>query len=94
LAWNGGGISNYSRIIDNGGHKAAQIEDDSPIVIPDMGLSLPDVEEIKQAVKQAGKDLEVSTSKFAEKVGKMTHEIEDFVAEEISDFIKELPNMK
>ena len=94
MAWNGGGISNYSRIIDNGGYKAAEKEDDSTVVIPDMGLTLPDVEEIKQAVKQAGKDLEVSSSKFAEKIGKMTHEIEDFVNDEIKDFIRELPNMK
>lgn len=94
MAWNGGGISNYSQIIDKGGYKTVEVQNDAPAIAPHLELTVPDVQEIKNALKQVGKNVEISSSKFAEKVEKMTKEIEDFVAEELKDFVQELPDMQ
>jgi cerevisin len=94
LAWNGGGISNYSQIIDKGGYKAVEVQDDVPAIAPHLELTVPDVQEIKDALEQVGKNMEISSAKFAERVEKMTKEIEDFVAEELKDFVQELPDMQ
>lgn len=94
MAWNGGGISNYSQIIDKGGYKAANVQDDASATAPHVELTVPDVQEIKNALKSVGHKVEISSSKFAEKVEKMTKEIEDFVAEELKEFVEELPDMQ
>merc|ERR1712036_80175 len=75
LAWNGGGISNYSDIVDKGSYKMVREEK--------YKIQLPTKAEIEEDLEHASKDI-------AAKISKLTAEIEDFVEEEIREFVEEL----
>lgn len=55
---------------------------------------MPDVKEIKQALKKAGKKVKCGSSKLAQRIEKMAENIEDFVEEELKEFVKDLPDMQ
>lgn len=89
LAWNGGGSSNYSDIIDKGSYtvgKQVDEEEAITITIPSFTEIEADVEaeyeKAKHAAGRTGHHLE-------EKLEKLTSEIEDFVAEEMEGFFEE-----
>ncbi|KAJ9625691.1 proteinase B [Taxawa tesnikishii (nom. ined.)] len=69
LAWNGGGISNYTSIIEAGGFEAKKT----------------DSKKTMDSVKEIFEDAELS-----KEVKELTHKVEDFVAEELKDFFREL----
>lgn len=74
LAWNGGGESNYSSIIDKGSYKVAKKEDQE--------ISL-DFGKIEEGVTSDAK-------KLAQKIEQLSHKVEEEVAEELKDFFHEL----
>lgn len=83
LAWNGGGCSNYTSIIEAGGYKVKQDKS-----------GLPSVSELEKAIEGdfkivSGKVNEASTL-FAEKAEKLSKKIHNLVDEEIKEFIGEM----
>jgi len=74
LAWNGGGESNYSSIIEKGSYKVAEKEDQTISI--DFG-------KIEEGVASDAK-------KLAQKIEHLSHKVEEEVAEELEDFFHEL----
>ncbi|KAF2014518.1 hypothetical protein BU24DRAFT_423444 [Aaosphaeria arxii CBS 175.79] len=79
LAWNGGGSSNFSEIVEKGGYAASTSK---PIITEIEEEIEADFHKAKKAAHKAGSHLE-------EKLEKLTSEIEDFVAEEMEGFFHE-----
>jgi cerevisin len=75
LAWNGGGESNYTSIIEKGSYEVSRDESEKTISI--------DVGKLKD-------DITVDSAKLAEKVKEISSRIEDEVAEELKDFFRGL----
>merc|ERR1711881_469204 len=75
LAWNGGGESNYTDIIEKGSYKVGSVEEDETISI-DFGK----IED----------DITVDAKKLGEFTKSMSHRIEDEVAEELKEFFRGL----
>nr|ABH07518.1 serine protease p2 [Thermochaetoides thermophila]ABK96987.1 serine protease p2 [Thermochaetoides thermophila] len=84
LAWNGGGCSNYSAIIEAGGYKVVRKSQSSKIEIP---TSFSDVEE---ELKSISKKVHEGASSFADRAKKFTEKIHKLVDEELKEFIEEL----
>jgi cerevisin len=85
LAWNGGGSSNYSSIVEQGGYtvkKAAEQESEFRITIPSLSEIEKDIEGEYEKAKAAA-------SRTGHKFEKLEHEIEDFVAEEMTSLFNE-----
>merc|ERR1711981_352842 len=82
LAWNGGGVSNYSDIVDKGSYKMVSEEE--------YKIQLPTKAEIEEDLEHASKYIHKSSKDIAAKISKLTAEIEDFVEEEIREFVEEL----
>lgn len=76
LAWNGGGSSNYSSIVEQGGYTIGKDVSSK--------VALPDMQEVKADIKKAGQ--------FAEKMEHLlAEELEDFaeeVKEMVDDYVK------
>jgi cerevisin len=87
LAWNGGGSSNYSEIVNKGGYSAKSGE---ATILPDLEISIPDLDDVKEVLHKTGTKLRITSSQLAEKVEKLTEEIEDFVEDEIKHFFADL----
>jgi len=83
LAWNGGGSSNYSDIIHKGSYKAGSAQ-------KTVRVKLPSMDQFDDAIKTAGRRVQVDGAQLAEKIEKLTNEIEDFVEEEIKEFFEEM----
>lgn len=85
LAWNGGGCSNYSSIIEAGGYTV------KPEQAKDVLTSVSDLEKaIENDFKVvSGKIVHVGES-FADKADKMSQKIHEVVDEELKEFVKEL----
>jgi len=92
LAWNGGGSSNYSSIVEQGGYtveqggytvkKAEEKEEEYRIAIPSLSEIEKDIEgEYEKAKAAAGRT--------GSKIEKLEHEIEDFVATEMESLFHE-----
>lgn len=84
LAWNGGGCSNYSSIIEAGGYK----------VKTDENSILTSVSELEKAVENdfkvvSGKITQAGES-FAEKAEKLSQKIHELVDEEVKEFLGEM----
>lgn len=85
LAWNGGGCSNYSSIIEAGGYT----------VKPDQAKDvLTSVSNLEKAIENdfkvvSGKVVHAGES-FADKAEKMSQKIHEIVDEELKEFVKEL----
>ncbi|KAJ8612058.1 hypothetical protein MRB53_037609 [Persea americana] len=80
LAWNGGGSSNYTEIVESGGYTVTRADDST---------TLGDLEE---QITGAGVDtldqLAGLSEELVENVKQMSSRIEDFVAEELKGFFK------
>ncbi|GAB1740390.1 hypothetical protein NU219Hw_g5496t1 [Hortaea werneckii] len=75
LAWNGGGKSNYTDIIEEGSYKVGSFEEDETISI-DFGK----IED----------DITIDAKKLGEFTKSMSHRIEDEVADELKEFFRGL----
>ncbi|CAI6309211.1 unnamed protein product [Periconia digitata] len=85
LAWNGGGSSNYSDIVDKGSYTAKN-EGSKTITIP----SVSDIEEGIEAEYQKAKSAASRTGgHLQDKLDQLSNKIEDFVAEEMESFFEE-----
>ncbi|KAI1815403.1 peptidase S8/S53 domain-containing protein [Poronia punctata] len=81
LAWNGGGYSNYTKIIEQGGYAADKKSD---------GLTLEDLEEaIEKDFKVVSGKIVQGVSTLSEKAEKLTEKIHDMVDQELRGFLKE-----
>jgi len=86
LAWNGGGSSNYSDIVDKGGYTVKKAEEAVPVSIPSFAEIEDEVEaEFEKAKGAAGR----AGSRISGKLEKLSSEIEDFVASEMEEFFEE-----
>jgi cerevisin len=88
LAWNGGGSSNYTQIVEQGGYTVKKaVEEDAEFHIPSVSEIEEDIAtEFQQAKQAAGRK--------AHKVGSKLHhleaEIEDFIAEEMESMFEKV----
>ncbi|KAI9803262.1 MAG: hypothetical protein M1825_002053 [Sarcosagium campestre] len=80
LAWNGGGSSNYTDIVNGGSYnlRRDQLLESAP-----LGLS-------EHAFKMPADMMSETASKLANKVNKVSQEIEDYVAEELQELYEDL----
>lgn len=82
LAWNGGGCSNFSKIVAAGGYKATL--KDVPHFIEDIEANIEDDFEVV-----SGKIVKTA-KKFGNKAEKFSKKIHDLVDEEIEQFLSEI----
>lgn len=76
LAWNGGGESNYSAIIEKGGYEASR--------------RASVLEEVESEAKAAGEKLYSEGDELAHKVAELTDKVEDLISDELRDMFREL----
>ena len=76
LAWNGGGESNYSAIVEKGSYKVTR----GPTML----------EEVESDAKVAGKKLYSEGDELAHKVAELTEKVEDLISGELKDMFREL----
>ncbi|KAF3040372.1 serine protease [Didymella keratinophila] len=90
LAWNGGGSSNYTEIVEQGGYKSKGASKDEP---SGYTITIPSVSEIEEEVAGEFEKAKGAASRTAHQVGgklsKLEAEIEDFVAEEMEHMFEE-----
>ncbi|KAF2454161.1 peptidase S8/S53 domain-containing protein [Lineolata rhizophorae] len=103
LAWNGGGSSNYTDIINKGGFDVSadlmdevwaqpidDVEDDTvTITIPDMDIQIPSTETIEVEIESAAQNARPAADRFRERFENLKHEIQDFVADEMAELMGE-----
>ncbi|KAF2732379.1 autophagic serine protease Alp2 [Polyplosphaeria fusca] len=93
LAWNGGGSSNYSDIVDKGGFKSAADSTENSrltITIPSFSEMEADAEaEFERAASAAERTISRGGSRLEDKLNKLTAEIEEFIGEEMEGFFEE-----
>ncbi|KAK8155210.1 peptidase S8/S53 domain-containing protein [Phyllosticta citrichinensis] len=82
LAWNGGGKSNYSAIISEGGYKLNRADNK-------VQLSLPTMEDVEGEVELVGEKAKAGSKKVQAKLEKLTEKFEDFVADEMEEFFND-----
>ncbi|KAF1953423.1 hypothetical protein CC80DRAFT_148861 [Byssothecium circinans] len=86
LAWNGGGSSNYTDIINKGGYTVKK-DQSKTVTIPSVSEIEEDIKaEYEKAVSSAGH----TSTHLQNKLNKLTNKIEDFVAEEMESFFDDL----
>ncbi|KAI9812299.1 MAG: serine protease [Pycnora praestabilis] len=83
LAWNGGGSSNYTEIINKGIYNAAIPEEEITITIPTM-------DNVEENMESAGRIIVSGSESMVERVEKLSEEIEDLVADELKGFFEEI----
>ncbi|KAF2634392.1 vacuolar serine protease [Massarina eburnea CBS 473.64] len=82
LAWNGGGSSNYSEIVEKGSYTVKKEQEKTH--------SIPSISDLEEGIgAEYEKAVETSTH-LQGKLNKLTSKIEDFVAEEMESFFDEL----
>lgn len=79
LAWNGGGKSNYSSIISEGGYKLNRADNK-------VEVSLPSMEDVEEEFEVIGEKAKAGSKKVQAKLEKLTEKFEDFVADEMEEF--------
>lgn len=80
LAWNGGGSSNYSSIVEKGGYEVSARKTTSVL------------EEVEAEAKVAGEKIYAEGDEMARKIAKISDKVEDLVAEELRDAFRTLRN--
>jgi cerevisin len=86
LAWNGGGSSNYTEIVEGGGHKAKPHSSENskmPSTISDMEAA------IKAEFNVASGEIVKGSKHLASEIEKFSSKIHDLVEEELKEFFKE-----
>jgi cerevisin len=90
LAWNGGGSSNYTEIVEKGGYKSTKGASKEP---SEYTITIPSVSEIEKEVADEFEKAKGAAGRTAHHVGsklsKLESEIEDFVAEEMEEMFRE-----
>ena len=89
LAWNGGGSSNFTEIVEKGGYKSTKANKEPS----EYTITIPSVSEVEKEVADefvkakdaAGR----ATHRVGSKLSQLESEIEDFVAEEMEVMFKE-----
>lgn len=76
LAWNGGGSSNYTSIIEEGGYKAKK----SSKAVVDIPSTIDGLEGLIEKV-QSGKSMVHKSAKFTKKLHKILHELQELMEE-------------
>ncbi|KAH7409879.1 peptidase S8/S53 domain-containing protein [Phaeosphaeria sp. MPI-PUGE-AT-0046c] len=86
LAWNGGGSANYSSIVEQGGYtvKKAAEKDESEFTI-----TIPSLAEIEKDIEGEFEKAKAAAGRTGSKLEKLEHEIEDFVAQEMTSLFEE-----
>ncbi|KAI8632851.1 peptidase S8/S53 domain-containing protein [Xylariaceae sp. FL1651] len=83
LAWNGGGYSNYSKIVEQGGYVAQKTSETS--------VTLEDLEKaIKNDLNIVSGQIVKGVSTFSDKAEKLSEKIHDVVDQELRGFLEEL----
>ncbi|KAM4063805.1 subtilase family protein [Hirsutella rhossiliensis] len=82
LAWNGGGCSNFSKIVEAGGYEAKH----APSVVEELE------EAAKEQVKLVSDKFAKGAKKFGTKAEKFAKKIHEAVEEEIEEFLSEMSN--
>lgn len=80
LAWNGGGKSNYSEIVSDGGYKVGS---------KSIDISLPSMEDVEAELETVGHKAHAGAEKLESKIEKLAEKFEDFVADEMEEFFEE-----
>ncbi|KAI1295725.1 peptidase S8/S53 domain-containing protein [Xylaria venustula] len=83
LAWNGGGYSNYSSIIAEGGY-AAETTEESTLTLEELEKAIQDDLNVVSGKIVKG------VSSFSDKAEKFSEKVHDLVDEELKGFLKEL----
>jgi len=84
LAWNGGGSSNYSDIIHEGGYKIKnQANEQKP-------SKLPNVDELESMLKSAGEKLQSTSEQITAEIERISSKVEHVVTDELKEFFQEL----
>lgn len=91
LAWNGGGCSNYKKIVEAGGHKAQKKAQNKT---QSKSYSLETIEQLEDALEHdfnviSGKVVSGAKS-FGSKAEKLSEKISKFVEEEVEEFLSEV----
>ncbi|KAJ8124903.1 hypothetical protein O1611_g8736 [Lasiodiplodia mahajangana] len=82
LAWNGGGYSNFSKIVEQGGYVAEKSSETT--------LTLEDLEKaIEDDLNVVSGKIVKGVSTFSDKAEKLSEKIHDLVEEELKGFLKE-----
>ncbi|KAF2843412.1 vacuolar serine protease [Patellaria atrata CBS 101060] len=96
LAWNGGGSSNYTDIVEKGGYTVArnEVEEDTVISVPKVDYTIPaHIEELERQLEAElesfGNKAHRTSDRFATKIEKLTEDVEDLVVDEMRDFLEE-----
>ncbi|KAI0552399.1 peptidase S8/S53 domain-containing protein [Xylaria curta] len=83
LAWNGGGFSNYSKIVEQGGYSAKKTSE-TTLTLEDLEKAIEDDFNVVSGKVVSG------ISSFSDKAEKLSEKIHDLVDEELKDFLKEI----
>jgi len=93
LAWNGGGSSNYTDIVQKGGNTVATAkgkEESFSITIPKVDIHLPEGEDFEHMLESAKHSTVSASKQLKHKFEMISEKIEGVVADELKSFMKEL----
>ncbi|KAI9801079.1 MAG: serine protease [Piccolia ochrophora] len=91
LAWNGGGSSNYSQIIEEGGYT---VKKHNVVSYPGFnGEETLSSNELKEDIRVVGGKVVKETSKVEERIKQISTEIEELVSEGLEDLVEELKTL-
>jgi len=94
LAWNGGGSSNYSDIIDKGSYEVSQQTETEIEVVPSFESLGIDVSDIEDEAAAAIKHVQQESSRLSAKFGHAASRIEHFIEEELEELIEDVELME
>jgi len=85
LAWNGGGASNYSSIVEQGGYTVKAAEEEEK----EYRITIPSLSDVEKGIEGESKKAKDAAGRTGTKLEKLEHEIEDFVATEMESLFDE-----
>jgi len=85
LAWNGGGASNYSSIVEQGGYTVKAAEEEEK----EYRITIPSLSDVEKGIEGEYKKAKDAAGRTGTKLEKLEHEIEDFVATEMESLFDE-----
>jgi cerevisin len=88
LAWNGGGSSNYSSIVEAGGYTVKKSVENKKEE-SEFKIAIPSLSEIEKDIEGEYEKAKAAAGRTGTKLEKLEHEIQDFVAEEMTSLFDE-----
>jgi cerevisin len=88
LAWNGGGSSNYSSIVEAGGYTVKKSVENKKEE-SEFKIAIPSLSEIEKDIEGEYEKAKAAAGRTGTKLEKLEHQIEDFVAEEMTSLFDE-----